>query len=576
MQKNDEALVRQVLAGDLSAYENLVDTHKGRVFALVVGRIGNFSSAEDVVQNAFVEAYVHLKSLQSPEKFAGWLRGIAVNLSNKWLQRQHPSVPIETVDNEVSQKSVVALPDEVFEVGETKEAVLKAVEGLPDIYREAVLLHYMEGMTYPEIATFLEVPESTVTGRLQVARNRLRDDLMPLVAETLQEKRPSSKLTRKVMSALPLMLYAAPTEATLLAKLKGSKMFHMIGFLCAGVIGTGVYFGGIEEMIDWRAEKDIVKEEIRFELSEQEVGLDQAVLAKAGQTGSSSSGSGTGVAKEEKKKAPGHILVNGKAEDPVVSFTYTVPESAHVEMRIYDGAGDVIATPVFEPQKAGDYTVAFDKSKLPRGSYQAELRWNHERIRPNMYKFYHNPDGQPFTESKEELKHLQDILQGRIKQEGKTSFEQLQKLKKEYPQFMAQTYLRSWMFTVAIQDSTVDSLTIHNLIDSTLAVYDQSPVHENIANAMFYSGRFLDTGVYHAKQALNKYQDRPPQYRAGARFQALAILGQLQFKQGKYQEAKKSLSQALETYQEVPVYNSLVKNRWDKKVRETLDKIESE
>jgi tetratricopeptide (TPR) repeat protein len=85
---------------------------------------------------------------------------------------------------------------------------------------------------------------------------------------------------------------------------------------------------------------------------------------------------------------------------------------------------------------------------------------------------------------------------------------------------------------------------------------------------------FLPTGIYHANQALSKYQDRPPQYRAGARFQALEILGQLQFKQGKYDEAKKSLNQALEAYQEIPAYNDLVKNRWDKQVRETLDKID--
>lgn len=571
MHKDDEAWVRQVLAGDPSAYENLVDAHKGHVFAQVVGRIGNFSAAEDVVQNAFVEAYVHLKSLKSPDKFAGWLRGISVNLSNKWLQRQRPSVPIETVENEVSEGAVIALPDEVFEVGQTKEAVLEAVAGLPDIYREVVLLHYMEGMTYPEMAALLDVPESTVTGRLQVARNRLRDDLMPLVEETLQEKRPTSHLTRKIMSALPLAFYAAPTEATLLAKMKGSAMIKTIGFLCAGMIGTGVYFGGIQELIGWRAEDDV--EEIQFEFSAQEVELDQTVLASAGQGGGSTPDSGGGGAKAKKEKPEGHIRVKGKAEDPVVSFTYTVPESAHVEMRVYDGAGDVIATPVFEPQKAGDYTVAFDKRALPRGAYSAELRWDHERIRPNMYKFYNNPNGQPFTDSKEELRELQGILQGKTEQKGETSLVQLEKFKKKYPQFMAQTYLRSWMFTVAIQDSTVDSLTIHNLIDSTLAVYDQSPVHENIASAMFYSGRYLDTGVYHAKQGLNKYQDRPPQYRAGTRFQALAILGKLQFKQDKYGEAKKTLNQALEAFQEIPVYNNLVRNGWDKSVREMLAKI---
>lgn len=577
MHKNDAVLVRKVLKGDTSAYESLVEEHKGHVFAQVVGRIGNFAVAEDVVQNAFVEAYVHLKSLKSPEKFAGWLRGIAVNLSNKWLQRQRPSVAIESAEVEVSQEKVIALPDEIFEMGQTKEAVVKAVESLPEIYREVVLLHYMEGMTYPEMATYLDVPESTVTGRLQVARNRLRDQLLPLVEETLQEKRPSSKLTRKVMSALPPLLYATvPTEATLIAKMKGSAMLKMAVFLCAGVIGTGAYFGGIQELISWQPKENVLKKEIQFEFADGEAERNEVVLAAAEQGGGSSFASEVKDVRKKREETPGYIRVKGKAEEPVVTFTYTVPESAHVEMRVYDGAGDVIATPVFEPQQAGNYNVSFDKSELPRGSYQAELRWNHERIRPSTYKFNHNPTGQPFTDSKKEAELIQDILQGRNVPEGETPLVSLEKFKKAYPNFMEQVYLRSWMFNVAIQDSTIDSLTIHNLIDSTLVVYDQSPVNYNVASAMFYSNRFLDTGVYHAKQALNKYQDRPPQYRAGTRFQALAILGQLQFKQGKYGEANKSLDQALEVYQEIPVYNDLVKNGWDKSVRETLAKVEAQ
>lgn len=392
MQKNDAALVRQVLAGDTSAYENLVDTHKGRVFALVVGRIGNFSSAEDVVQNAFVEAYVHLKSLQSPEKFAGWLRGIAVNLSNKWLQRQHTSVPIDTVDNEVSQKSVAALPDEVFEVGQTKEAVLKAVEGLPDIYREAVLLHYMEGMTYPEMATFLEVPESTVTGRLQVARNRLRDDLMPLVGEALQEKRPTSKLTRKVMSALPLMLYAAPTEATLLAKLKGSKMLNMIGFLCAGVIGTGVYFGGITEVIGWRVGEEISQEQVVLEFDKEVEKLDKPVLDKPNdmleqqnQNQQTQEKPMIEKPKPEVRKTDGgegnskkvekaDFKMKSSPQDSLEKITYSIPasvvsDSALVEINMFNRLGEIVAKPVRSVHKPGSYTAYQTKRGLPDGMY---------------------------------------------------------------------------------------------------------------------------------------------------------------------------------------------------------------
>ncbi|MYC14921.1 MAG: sigma-70 family RNA polymerase sigma factor [Gemmatimonadetes bacterium] len=207
MSKRDAEQVQKVLSGDQTAYEPLVEAYQGRIYAFVAGRIRNFSATEDIVQNAFVEAYMHLKSLKSPEKFSGWLRGIALNLSNKWIQQKRPVVSIDDtsqdVTPEISELPLPDLPDEVLEKTETKEAVTAAVDALPDIYRESVLLHYMEGMTYPQIAAFLDIPESTVTGRLQVARNRLRDELLPLVEDTLREKRPTSQLTRKVMAALP-------------------------------------------------------------------------------------------------------------------------------------------------------------------------------------------------------------------------------------------------------------------------------------------------------------------------------------------------------------------------------------
>ena len=206
MSKRDAEQVQKVLAGDLAAYEPLVEAYQGRIFAFVAGRIRDFSATEDIVQNTFVEAYMHLKSLKSPEKFSGWLRGIALNLSNKWIQQKRPVVSIDETSQdltpEISEFPLPDLPDEALEKTETKEVVIAAVDALPDIYRESVLLHYMEGMTYPEIAAFLDIPESTVTGRLQVARNRLRDELMPLVEDTFRDKRPTPQLTRKIMLAL--------------------------------------------------------------------------------------------------------------------------------------------------------------------------------------------------------------------------------------------------------------------------------------------------------------------------------------------------------------------------------------
>ena len=60
MSKRDAEQVQKVLSGDQAAYEPLVEAYQGRIFAFVAGRIRNFSATEDIVQNAFVEAYMHL------------------------------------------------------------------------------------------------------------------------------------------------------------------------------------------------------------------------------------------------------------------------------------------------------------------------------------------------------------------------------------------------------------------------------------------------------------------------------------------------------------------------------------
>ena len=125
MSKRDAEQVQKVLAGDQAAYEPLVEAYQGRIFAFVAGRIRNFSATEDIVQNAFVEAYMHLKSLKSPEKFAGWLRGIALNLSNKWLQQKRPIISIDDTSRditpEISEFPLPDLPDEALEKSEKKK-----------------------------------------------------------------------------------------------------------------------------------------------------------------------------------------------------------------------------------------------------------------------------------------------------------------------------------------------------------------------------------------------------------------------------------------------------------------------
>ena len=390
MSKRDAEQVQKVLAGDQAAYEPLVEAYQGRIFAFVAGRIRNFSATEDIVQNAFVEAYMHLKSLKSPEKFAGWLRGIALNLSNKWLQQKRPIVSLDDtsqdVTPEVSEFPLPDLPDEALEKSETKEAVLTAVDALPDIYRESVLLHYMEDMTYSEIAAFLDIPESTVTGRLQVARNRLRDELMPLVEDTLREKRPTRQLTRKVMAALPPLLYAMPTQASLLAKLKGTGMIKIIGIIGAGIAGTGLYFGGISAVLNWGQENNELPQTSQLQLelenfaqNEQPIPekTDETDGTKSSQQKVKSDSTTSGDTQTEKLD----FGMESTPQDSLIKIVYWIPEAVYsdsvfVEIDFYNSQGARAAKPVNKTHAPGSYTAFLPKRGLPDGTYFVRLRAN--------------------------------------------------------------------------------------------------------------------------------------------------------------------------------------------------------
>ena len=399
MSKRDAEQVQKVLAGDQAAYEPLVEAYQGRIFAFVAGRIRDFSASEDIVQNAFVEAYMHLKSLKSPEKFAGWLRGIALNLSNKWLQQKRPIVSIDETSRditpEVSEFPLPDLPDEALEKTETKEAVIAAIDTLPDIYREAVLLHYMEGLTYPEIAAFLDIPESTVTGRLQVARNRLRDELMPLVEDTLREKRPTRQLTRKVMAALPPLLYAVPTQASLLAKLKGTGMIKIMGIIGAGIAGTGLYFGGISAVLNLEQESTEPSQvpQIQLEL-ENPAQNEQSIPEKTDETEGTESSrqevksdSNTSGADPEKLD----FRMESTPQDSLVKIVYWIPESVYqdsvfVELDCCNNMGMLVAKPVNKTQAPGSYTTFLSKQELPDGIYFVRLKANRSQKNAQIRK----------------------------------------------------------------------------------------------------------------------------------------------------------------------------------------------
>ena len=413
-----ELFVRKVLSGDRDAYEPLVEQHKGTVYALVVGKTGDFASAEDIVQETFVEAFRQLKSLKDPAKFRAWVRGIAMNLSNEWIRKRKRNVPIDDLDNsqeaafqsEVLPESFVRLPtapDSDYEAEEMRNYVIGAVERLPEKYREVVLLHYMEGLKYREIAEMLDVPESTVLGRLQVGRDQLREDLMPIVEDTLKEQQPTSELTRKVMAALPPMLLLTPDSIWASAKrfFGRSPYWRTGGILTAAVVGTGIYYSGFVAMVQWQNETRTDSQPgataapMAIEIEEGDVSnpVKRPKQAEAALQQSAKKGNANGQAKSTNagqiRQAGGastdnppkpSMTLSHSPTDSVVTIAYTIPDSAfkdsvHVGLKVYNMSGMLAAFLVDDIQSVGSHTFLLEKHTLSDGVYIADLTINRSK-----------------------------------------------------------------------------------------------------------------------------------------------------------------------------------------------------
>ncbi len=164
------------LAGDLAAFEELVDRHRPvvyRVAARVVGR----EEAEDVTQETFLRAYHRLPRFRGESAFRSWLLRIAHNTAVNAARRRLPE-PVE-VDDEHADRAVVAPagrePVSALEESERRERLeLKLGELRPE-HRAVLVLRDLEGMPYEEIATVTETPVGSVKGRLHRARREMID-----------------------------------------------------------------------------------------------------------------------------------------------------------------------------------------------------------------------------------------------------------------------------------------------------------------------------------------------------------------------------------------------------------------
>jgi RNA polymerase sigma-70 factor (ECF subfamily) len=193
--ESDRALVVAARNGDKSAFSALFQRHRPMLQALCLRAVGDAFLADDIVQDAAIQAMLNLDRLRNPQRFGSWLGGIGLNLCRRWLrERSRPlradwSLDVLAGGRWASEPAATeADPQDLAEEADLARRVRSAVANLPRGQRASVMLFYLAGLTYAETAAQLGIEIGAVKTRLNKARRALRRDLAELWKETIVEK----------------------------------------------------------------------------------------------------------------------------------------------------------------------------------------------------------------------------------------------------------------------------------------------------------------------------------------------------------------------------------------------------
>jgi len=190
MMQTLQVIVTSAQTGNLQAFSTLVLRFQDMAFATAFAMLGNAQLAEDVAQEAFLEAYVNLTKLDTPAAFPGWFRTIVVRQVSRLTRRKSfTTVPMDFA-SDVSAMDADLLS--LMAQREMQESVQKAIDALPERERQVTLLFYIGDYNQQEIADYLAIRVSTVKSRLHTARSHLRERMIQMVQDNLQQQRPSN------------------------------------------------------------------------------------------------------------------------------------------------------------------------------------------------------------------------------------------------------------------------------------------------------------------------------------------------------------------------------------------------
>jgi RNA polymerase sigma factor (sigma-70 family) len=247
---NDAELVNGTLAGNRDAFSQIVSRYQSLVCSLTYSATGNLGQSEDLAQETFITAWRHLGQLRERDKLRAWLCGIARNRINNFLRREgrEPVRDAEPLENAADSHSPEPLPVEHAISREEQEILWRALERIPEIYREPIVLFYREHKSIEAVAEKLELTADTVHQRLSRGRKLLHEQVLAFVEGALERTNPGKVFTLGVLGALPALTISAKaatigaTTAKAGATAKAAGVMGLFGVILSPLLTiTGLY-----------------------------------------------------------------------------------------------------------------------------------------------------------------------------------------------------------------------------------------------------------------------------------------------------------------------------------------------
>jgi RNA polymerase sigma factor (sigma-70 family) len=208
---SDAELVAACVGGDRNAFGQVVQRYQRLLCSLAYSRTGSITESEDIAQEAFLTAWRELPQLREPDKLRPWLCGILRHKVGR-LRRTDAREPSRQSDSLDAAHDLSSSDEPAVDLAmrnEEQAMLWSALERVPELYREPLVLFYREHQSIEHVASALELTEDAVKQRLARGRKILQEQVMAFVEGALRRSTPGRVFTLGVLAALPELVTPA-------------------------------------------------------------------------------------------------------------------------------------------------------------------------------------------------------------------------------------------------------------------------------------------------------------------------------------------------------------------------------